>query len=78
MKGKDIENQQGELGSSQKDTSSKRRKVLVGGGVISAGAVLPQEWTSTVLRSLVLPAHAQTSSTMITSGQFTGSGAIPT
>ena len=43
---------------------SGRRKVLVGGatvGAVAASAVLlPKSWTTPVLRSVVVPAHAET------------------
>ena len=51
------------------------RRVLVGGGVISSAALIPEKWTNTVLESVVLPAHAQTSG--ITSGIFSGGGGGP-
>jgi len=64
----------------QTNSSEKRRdalrRILVGGGVVSAGSIVPETWTSTVLKSVVLPAHAQTSTT-ITSGMFAGTGPAP-
>ncbi len=49
---------------SDRTQDSGRRKVLVGGatvGAVAASAVLlPKSWTTPVLRSVVVPAHAET------------------
>jgi len=78
MKNSDQNSQRGDNNNTQKNTSDKRRKMLVGGGVMSTGALLPETWKGPVFNSIVLPAHAQTSTMAITSGMFAGSGAIPT
>jgi hypothetical protein len=47
-----------------KTTNAKRdsiRKILVGGGVVTAGHMVPAKWTKAVVNSVVLPAHAQMS-----------------
>ncbi len=77
MKNRDQDNQQIDQNKAQDRKSAKRRKMLVGGGVMGAGALLPEAWKGPVFNSIVLPAHAQTSTVTITSGMFAGSGAIP-
>jgi len=65
----------------QSNKSEKRRdalrRILVGGGVVGAGSIVPETWTGTVLNSVMLPAHAQTSAPAITSGMFAGTGTAP-
>lgn len=64
----------------QVNSSEKRRdalrRILVGGGVVGAGSIVPETWTSTVLKSVVLPAHAQTSNSIM-AGMFAGVGPAP-
>ena len=64
--------------SNEKDKNQKRdsiRKLLVGGGVIGASQVMPDKWTKAAVNSIVLPAHAQTSSSAVMN--FSGMGAVP-
>lgn len=51
------------------------RRILVGGGVVSAGSMMPDNWTKTAVQTIVLPAHAQTST--VSTGTFSGVGPIP-
>ena len=58
------------FGANQK---ASRRKVLkhtlIGGTVISA-SVLPDRWTKPLINTVVTPAHAQTSTTVVLGGQL--------
>lgn len=37
------------------------KKILVSGGVVTAGSALPERWQKPVMDAVTLPAHAQTS-----------------
>lgn len=77
----DINNKAINNTEQQSNGSEKRRdalrRILVGGGVVGAGSIVPETWTGTVLNSVMLPAHAQTSAAAITSGMFAGTGSAP-
>lgn len=47
----------------EKNTARRRllKSVVAGGGVLATGKLLPENWFRPVVRSVVLPAHAQTS-----------------
>ena len=46
--------------SDKKDIkSNSRRKILIAGGIITAGQVTPREWVASAIDSIVPSAHAQ-------------------
>lgn len=47
----------------EKNTARRRllKSVVAGGGVLATGKLLPENWARPVVRSVILPAHAQTS-----------------
>ena len=54
----EVESEQKQSDSAKRD---KRRKLLVGGGVIGASQAVPSNWGKAVVNSVILPGHAQTS-----------------
>ncbi len=46
-------------------TRDRRRKLLAGGGTVLGAAAFPKEWTRPVFETVVLPAHAQTSGSVL-------------
>ncbi len=54
-------NQDNPVPTATPTTESRRRllkRLATGGGVVAAGGMLPQKWTSPVVQSVLLPAHA--------------------
>lgn len=43
----------------------RRRKLLAGGGTVLGAAAFPKEWTRPVFETVILPAHAQTSGSVL-------------
>ena len=60
-KSKDIEKN----ASDSSKTESGRRKLLKAGGVVASAALVPEKWQKPVVDSIMLPAHAQTSTVLI-------------
>ena len=50
-----------------KNRRSSLKRILVGGGIISAGSQVPNKWVRPVVDSVMLPAHAQASPLSATS-----------
>ncbi len=50
-----------------KNRRSSLKRILVGGGIISAGSQVPDKWVRPVVDSVMLPAHAQASPLSTTS-----------
>jgi len=61
----------------EKNHSKARRRVIIGGGIIGASSV-PEKWTSSLVESVVLPAHAATTGDDSGSGPGTGPTPTPT
>ena len=57
----------------EESLSKARRRVIIGGGIIGAGSV-PEKWTSSLVHSVVLPAHAETTDD---TGSAPGAGPTP-
>lgn len=63
---KDKQNKSGENrdshAGSEREQSLKntRRRLIVGGGIIGASGSIPEKWTSSLVETVVLPAHAAT------------------
>ncbi len=52
-------------GSRTGSSPSRRRALLAGGGTLLGAAALPKQWVTPVLQTVMLPAHAQTSGTVL-------------
>jgi hypothetical protein len=68
-------------GPDQKDSRNARRKLLssivAGGGALGATKLLPSEWTTPLVESVLLPAHAQTTSAIGSPlGGFSSGGSV--
>ena len=79
MKKDDQKRNSDSVSDNQNVAEGKRRdtlrRMLVGGGVVTAGSMMPDNWTKTAVQTIVLPAHAQTS--MVATGTFSGVGPVP-
>lgn len=64
-----------------KESSESRRKLLksiaTSSGAVVAGKSLPESWTRPVVDSVILPAHAQTSPPVPSTGPFAGNASVP-
>ena len=56
---------------------SGRRKLLKAGGVVASSALVPEKWQKPVVDSIMLPAHAQTSTILIGAVVLRGGSVVP-
>ena len=73
-KSKDIDKDA--AGSVSKE--SGRRKLLKAGGIVASSALVPEKWQKPVVDSIILPAHAQTSTVLIGAVVITRGSVMPT
>lgn len=61
MSDNDSDNTKKPNKSDQAERRKAVRRVLVGGGIITAGSQLPSKWTKPVVETVLMAAHAGTS-----------------
>ena len=66
-----------QIDSSNNETPTSRRRIIktlaLGGGAVASSKTLPEAWKKPMLNQVVLPGHAEMTTTVVTPGVYTSS-----